>query len=100
VWPGLPRRPAARHVARDWLTKLQLVASGAAITTVPDVLLPALPSGVQALNVTDSPVERRRLLLCHIPRTATPESETVAAALRNAAVGFVVADKPSLPGRR
>lgn len=84
VWPGLPRRPDARHVARDWLTKLRLVASGAAITTVPDVLVPALPPGVQAVNVTDSLVQRRRLLLCHIPGTATPESQTVAAALRNA----------------
>ncbi|MEV0051941.1 LysR substrate-binding domain-containing protein [Saccharopolyspora shandongensis] len=35
IWPGLPGRPRIRHTARDWSTKLHLVAAGAGITTVP-----------------------------------------------------------------
>jgi hypothetical protein len=72
---------------RDWLTKLRLVASGEAITTVPDVLVPALPPDVRTVSVGDSSVERRRLLLARIPGVARrPESEAVAVALRDAAV--------------
>jgi DNA-binding transcriptional LysR family regulator len=85
VWPGSTDRANAPYVVRDWLTKLRLVASGAAITTVPDVLLPALPPDVRAVTVEDSSMERRRLLLARIPGLARRESETVAAALRDAA---------------
>ena len=38
VWPGLPGRPDIVHCARDWLTKLQLVAGGFGVTTVPSRL--------------------------------------------------------------
>lgn len=86
VWPGLDERADAPYVVRDWLTKLRLVASGAAITTVPDVLVPALPPDVRAVNVGQSSTERRRLLLARIPGVARPGSETVTAALRDAAV--------------
>ncbi|MBV9817799.1 MAG: LysR family transcriptional regulator [Solirubrobacterales bacterium] len=85
VWPAFPGRPDAPYVVRDWLTKLQLVAGGAAITTVPDVLIPALPSAVRALTVTGGPVEHRRLLLGYIPHESTPKIQAVAEALRNAA---------------
>lgn len=86
VWPGSPGRADAPYVVRDWLTKLRLVASGTAITTVPDVLVPALPPDVRAVSVSDSSVERRQLLLARTPGVTRPESETVAAALRDAAV--------------
>ena len=86
VWPGLAGRADAPYVVRDWLTKLRLVASGAAITTVPDVLVPALPRDVRAVSVGDSSVQRRRLLLARVPGIARPGSEIVAAALRDAAV--------------
>jgi DNA-binding transcriptional LysR family regulator len=85
VWPGLTR-PDAPYVVRDWLTKLQLVTSGAAITTIPDVLVAALPRTVRAVSVDDSFVEQRRLVLARIPGVARPESEAVAAALRDAAM--------------
>lgn len=85
VWPGSTGRADAPYVVRDWLTKLRLVASGAAITTIPDVLIPALPPNVRAVSVGDTSVQRRRLLLARIPGVARPESETVAAALRDAA---------------
>jgi len=85
VWPGSTGRTDAPYVVRDWLTKLRLVESGAAITTIPDVLIPALPPNVRAVNVGDTSVQWRRLLLARIPGVARPESETVAAALRDAA---------------
>ena len=86
VWGALAGRADAPYVVRDWLTKLRLVASGEAITTVPDVLVPALPPDVRTVSVGDSSVERRRLLLARIPGVARPESEAVVVALRGAAV--------------
>jgi DNA-binding transcriptional LysR family regulator len=83
AWPGMPGRPRAPFVARDWLSKLRLVASGAAITTIPDVLLPALPPDIRTVAVTGA--ERRRLLLVRAPGPAEPAVEHVAAALRSAA---------------
>lgn len=85
VWPALPGRPDAPYVARDWLTKLRLVARSAAITTVPDVLIPALGNDVRAVAVGSGPIELRRLLLAYDPELATAESLAVAEALRNAA---------------
>jgi DNA-binding transcriptional LysR family regulator len=86
IWPGSTGRADAPYVVRDWLTKLRLVASGAAITTVPDVLIPALPPDVRAVTVEDISVERRRLLLARIPGAMRPELRAVAVALRDTAV--------------
>jgi DNA-binding transcriptional LysR family regulator len=94
AWPGLTARPDAPFVVRDWLTKLQLVASGAAITTVSDVLVAALPGNVRVLNVIGGPVEHRRLLLAHIPHSSVPEAAVVAQALRHAATLPAVAAPP------
>ena len=85
VWSAFSGRPDAPYVARDWLTKLQLVARSAAITTVPDVLVPALSSNVRSLDVIGGPVEHRRLLLAYNSHDATAEWLAVAEALRNAA---------------
>jgi DNA-binding transcriptional LysR family regulator len=86
VWPGLPGRPDVPYVVRDWLTKLRLVASGAGITTIPAVLLPALPAGVHHFAVRDGPREPRRLVLVHAPdRPPTADAKVVADALRAAA---------------
>src|SRR5689334_6036427 len=38
VWPGVDERQVVAHMARDWMAKLQLVASGAGITTLPESL--------------------------------------------------------------
>jgi DNA-binding transcriptional LysR family regulator len=86
VWPGSSGRPNAPYVVRDWLTKLRLVASGAAITTIPDVLIPALPPEVQHVNVDGGDGERRRLLVVRMPGVIRPETEAVTLALRAAAV--------------
>jgi DNA-binding transcriptional LysR family regulator len=84
VWPGSAGRPNVLYVVRDWLTKLRLVASGVAITTIPDVLIPALPSDVQHVSI-DGDAERRRLLLVRVPGVTRPETHDVAQALRDAA---------------
>lgn len=85
VWPALSSRPDSPYVVRDWLTKLRLVASGAAITTIPDVLIRALPANVRALNVTGGPVEHRSLILARHVQVPTPEETVVTRALRSAA---------------
>ena len=91
-------RPNVPYVVRDWLTKLRLVASGVAITTIPDVLIPALPSDVQYLSI-DGDAERRRLLLVRAPGVTRPETQDVAQALRDAAVA-TQATRPEPPRRR
>ena len=85
VWPGTAGRPNEPFVVRDWLTKLRIVASGVAITTIPEVLIPALPSDVQHVSI-DGDAERRRLLLVRVPGVTRPETQDVAQALRDAAL--------------
>ncbi|MGY4709295.1 LysR family transcriptional regulator [Mycolicibacterium sp. CBM1] len=84
VWPGLPGRPRVTHVARDWLTKLQLVAADCGVTTVPPAMAEVLPSGVQLMQV-DAPEARRRLLLV---RRAGPPTEAVTAVIEAIRAAF------------
>lgn len=81
VWPGLPGRARIVHSARDWLTKLHLVAGGFGITTIPERLSPVLPSGVIRLRVQGAPPEIRRVLLARLPGPATPAITAVTDAL-------------------
>jgi DNA-binding transcriptional LysR family regulator len=85
VWPGLEERPDVVHSARDWLAKLQLVAAGLGITTVPAALLAAVPGGVRVLGVRGGAQEHRRLLLARLPQPLTEPVARVAEALRAAA---------------
>jgi DNA-binding transcriptional LysR family regulator len=85
VWPGLAGRPRVAHSARDWLTKLQLVAAGCGLTTVPSNLRPVLPPGVQLLDVSDGTDERRRLLVVRLPGRPSPALEAVLRVLRDPA---------------
>lgn len=82
VWPGLAARPRVAHTARDWLTKLQLVAAGCGVTTVPTSLREALPPGVRLLEVEGGPVERRRMLLARLPGPPPPAVTELSAALK------------------
>ncbi|KOV84483.1 LysR family transcriptional regulator [Nocardia sp. NRRL S-836] len=82
VWPGLPERPVVAHTARDWLAKLQLVAAGHGITTVPASLAAVVPAGVRVLPVRGGPSERRRVLLARLPGPVPEPVARVAAALR------------------
>ena len=90
VWPGLPGRPQVRHTARDWLTKLSLVATGAGITTATPALLPAVPPGVRIVPVEDAAEEVRRLSLVRVPGPLEAPTHALARALRRQAA--VLAD--------
>ncbi len=85
VWPGLPGRARVAHTARDWLTKLQLVAAGCGITTISSVLLPVVPEGVRVLAVRGGSHERRRIVLARLPRKHRPGLDEVAEGFRAAA---------------
>jgi DNA-binding transcriptional LysR family regulator len=81
VWPGLDERPTIAHTARDWLAKLNLVAAGAGLTTVPTVLAAGVPAGVSVKPVDGEP---RRLVLARLPRPPTGPAAHVVNALRAA----------------
>jgi DNA-binding transcriptional LysR family regulator len=83
VWPGLAGRPRVAHTARDWLTKLQLVAAGCGLTTVPPSLSSVLPDGVQLMRVEDGLAERRRVLFARLPGRPRPAVAAVIDALRS-----------------
>ncbi len=85
VWPGLPGRPHIVHRARDWLTKLQLVAGGFGVTTVPSRLSPVLPPGVSLLHVEGAPPEIRRVLVARLPCRPTPAITAVTRAITSTA---------------
>ncbi|MEU7788851.1 LysR family transcriptional regulator [Amycolatopsis sp. NPDC049159] len=72
VWPGLPGRAHVVHHARDWLTKMHLVAGGFGVTTIPESLSPVAPPGVIFLRVQGAPPEIRRIFVARLPGTATP----------------------------
>jgi DNA-binding transcriptional LysR family regulator len=85
VWPGVPGRPRIAHTARDWLTKLQLVAAGCGITTVPPGLADAVPSGVRLVEVHGGAAEHRRVILARLPGPHPPAAALVVRALREEA---------------
>jgi DNA-binding transcriptional LysR family regulator len=85
VWPGLAERPDIRYVVRDWLAKLQIVAAGLAITTLPPVTLDVLPDGVKAVAVRGEPQETRRIVLARRPGPLDGPAARVADALIDAA---------------
>ncbi|MEE1782827.1 LysR family transcriptional regulator [Streptomyces sp. SP17BM10] len=85
VWPGLPGRPRVAHCARDWLTKLRLVAGGFGVTTVPSRLAPLLPPGVSLLRVDGAPAEVRRVLVARLPGRPAPAIRAVIRAIASAA---------------
>jgi DNA-binding transcriptional LysR family regulator len=85
VWPGLAERPDIRYVVRDWLAKLQIVAAGLAITTLPPITLDVLPNGVKAVAVRGEPQETRRVVLARRPGTLDGPVAQVADALIDAA---------------
>ncbi|MCL6671934.1 LysR family transcriptional regulator [Streptomyces panaciradicis] len=86
VWPGLDERPEIAHTVRDWLARLQLVAAGCGLTTVPAVLARVAPPGVRVLPVRGGPQEQRRLLLARLPHPPADAVDRVAAALGAAAL--------------
>jgi DNA-binding transcriptional LysR family regulator len=87
VWPGLPGRPRVVHSARDWLTKLHLVAAGLGVTTVPPYLARVMPPGVTLLRVDGAPPEIRRLLVAWVPGPPSPAVRSVTLAIASALSG-------------
>ncbi|MEU6455025.1 LysR family transcriptional regulator [Streptomyces sp. NPDC047065] len=85
VWPGLPGRPRVVHSARDWLTKLHLVAGGFGVTTVPSELSQVLPPGVSLLRVDGAPPEIRRVLVARLSGHPAPAITAVTRAITSAA---------------
>ena len=83
VWPGVLDRPHVAHTARDWLTKLQLVAAGCGVTTVAPNLAPILPEGVELVRVEGGPAERRRTLVARLPGRPSPVVVAMVDALRS-----------------
>jgi len=88
VWPGMAGRPRLVHSARDWLSKLNLVAAGCGVTTVPALLAAIIPEGVRLIEVQGGPDERRRLVLARLPEPASLPSTELAATLRHEAKGL------------
>jgi DNA-binding transcriptional LysR family regulator len=84
VWPGLDGQPEIAHYSRDWLTKLQLVAAGCGLTTVPALLAAAVPPGVRVLPVRGGPEERRRVVVAHLPHRVPEAVDRVVQVLRAA----------------
>jgi DNA-binding transcriptional LysR family regulator len=85
VWPGLDGRPQIGHTTRDWLTKLQLVAAGCGLTTVPPALATVVPNGVRLVRVEDGPRELRRIVLARMPGRPTQPVAELRRVLRTAA---------------
>ncbi|MFR9798238.1 LysR family transcriptional regulator [Streptomyces sp. MS06] len=85
VWPGLPGRPRVVHTTSDWLTKLQLVAAGFGVTTVPARMSAVLPHAVSLLRVEGAPPEIRRILLARLPGRPAPTVAAVAGAIVSSA---------------
>jgi DNA-binding transcriptional LysR family regulator len=100
VWPGLTERPDVRYVVRDWWAKLQIVAAGLAITTLPPVALGVLPEGVHAVAVRGEPQEARRLVLARLPGPLSGAAAAVADALQRLATPGSRAHTQAWPSSR
>jgi DNA-binding transcriptional LysR family regulator len=85
VWPGLAERADVRYVVRDWLTKLRLVATGLAITTVSTSFAELLPDGVRTVSIRGEPHEIRRLSLVRLAGQVEPPVAAVIQALQQRA---------------
>ncbi len=94
AWPGLDERPDIAHTARDWLAKLNLVAAGCGLTTIPPSLAPAAPPGVRVLPVRGGPRERRRIVLARLPGPLPEPAARLAEELGTAAAGAAAPADP------
>lgn len=73
VWPALPGRPDIRHRSDDWFAKLQLVAAGLGVTTVPPIVPSDALPGISVIGVDDAPRETRQLTVLTTRKRTTPE---------------------------
>ncbi|MET7391511.1 LysR family transcriptional regulator [Streptomyces sp. NPDC005529] len=83
AWPTLSD-PHISYTARSWSTRLALAAAGLGLTVIPDLAVPALPKGVQAVPVTDSHWPGRATLIVTRPRPSV-QAQTMVTALQDQA---------------
>lgn len=81
VWPALTTRPHVVHQARDWLSKLSLVAAGLGVTTVPPYVFASAPRGIRPVRVTEGPSVARRAVLAQLPSAGAGRNDELVACL-------------------
>lgn len=86
AWPTLSD-PYIAHTARGWPTRLGLVAAGLGITVIPDLALPAMPTGVKAVPVADVYWTGRATVAVTSPRPSA-QAQAMVTALQNQATGL------------
>ncbi|WP_405819484.1 LysR family transcriptional regulator [Streptomyces sp. NBC_01390] len=83
AWPTLDQ-PRIAYAAREWPTRLGLVAAGLGIAVLPEVAAAAVPTGVHVVQV-DDPTWLGRAVVAVTVRDRSPEVTTTVAALRHEA---------------
>jgi DNA-binding transcriptional LysR family regulator len=80
--------PDIRHRTHDATVSLALVASGLAVTLLPDLVVPDRHPGVVLRDIAEGPVSRAIFAATRATDTARPSTEALLAAVRNAAAAL------------
>ncbi|GAA1211820.1 LysR family transcriptional regulator [Streptomyces rhizosphaericus] len=83
AWPTLDH-PRTAYAAREWPTRLGLVAAGLGIAVLPEVAAAAVPTGVRIVQV-DDPAWLGRAIVAVTVRDRSPEVTATVGALRQEA---------------
>lgn len=83
AWPTLDH-PRIAYAAREWPTRLGLVATGLGIAVLPEVAAAAVPAGVSTVQV-DDPAWLGRAIVAVTVRDRSPEVTATVGALRHEA---------------
>ncbi|AQW50463.1 LysR family transcriptional regulator [Streptomyces violaceusniger] len=83
AWPTLDH-PRIAYAAREWPTRLGLVATGLGIAVLPEVAAAAIPAGVRTVRV-DDPAWLGRAVVAVTVRDRSPEVTATVEALRHEA---------------
>ncbi|MGA6157300.1 LysR family transcriptional regulator [Stenotrophomonas sp. NPDC087984] len=83
AWPTLDH-PRIAYAAREWPTRLGLVATGLGIAVLPEVAAAAIPAGVRTVRV-DDPAWLGRAVVAVTARDRSPEVTATVEALRHEA---------------
>ncbi|MFJ8138448.1 LysR family transcriptional regulator [Streptomyces sp. NPDC096013] len=86
AWPTLDH-PRIAYAAREWPTRLGLVASGLGIAVLPEVAAASVPSGVSVVHV-DDPTWLGRAIVAVTLHDRSPEVTATVGALRHEAAGL------------
>jgi DNA-binding transcriptional LysR family regulator len=77
--------PDVRHRANGATIGVALAARGLAVTMLPELALPARPSGVQLRPIAEGPVSRAIFAATRATDAARPSTQALLAAVREAA---------------